>query len=157
MKTMIQKALPAVAAILCCVPFVLASAGNLDAPVEHKVTNRTEIARGASASRQCFFDRLEEGWLGYETCVDDAEAAEVQQNTVTDPFRLGLYLTSSVQLKILGDHDPSPRAATSIPKSLEFYRTESAKIEKSLKISPADACQATDMKVEACISANSTP
>jgi len=152
-----RKARPAIVAILCGVPLAFAAAGSLDAPVEHKITNRSEIARGSNASMQCFLDRLEEGWVGYESCIDDVEAAEVRQNTVTDPFRLGLYLTSSIQLKIMGDRDPSPRVAASVAKSLEFYRTESAKIENSLKISPADACQATEMKVEACLSANSAP
>jgi hypothetical protein len=69
-----------------------ASAADLNSPVERHITIKSEIKRGESAGLDCFLlGGPGSSWLDYSRCVSDILSKETQANTITDPFRLGLY------------------------------------------------------------------
>jgi hypothetical protein len=121
-----------------------AYAGNLDTPVEHKITNRTEIARGADAAADCFGKALSADSVpvAFLACVSEVESAESRANTSSTPFILGLDVGMVIDKTIFAKNDPSYTRSFSYKDGLPHDREEIARIEKDLGISTDEACAA---------------
>jgi hypothetical protein len=69
---------------------MLSMAADLNAPVVPKITIKSEVQRGGGAELDCVL-KTHSHWLDFAICIDGVVSAETQRNTITDPFRLGLY------------------------------------------------------------------
>jgi hypothetical protein len=65
---------------------------DLDAPVQKKITVRSEIKRGSDALFDCRIKRI-----GARECLQKIKSMNQQNNTDTEPFLLGLYFHSWVR------------------------------------------------------------
>jgi hypothetical protein len=150
-EDMRELALLAVAITIAAIPGV--RAGNLDAPVEHKITNRTEIARGASAAAHCFGKAVTEADgspTAYLSCTADADDAETRANTVTKAFELGLEIGTVIDKNIFAKNDPSYAERFSYKVGLTDDRKLIQRMESELGISNDEACAASGKTLEAC-------
>lgn len=82
---------------------------DLDAPVEKKVTIRSEIKRGADAMFDCFMKKRSP-ISGTAQCYKEIYSLNQQKNTDTKPFLLGLYFRTWVDLGL------------SLPTSRNYYK-----------------------------------
>jgi hypothetical protein len=118
---------------------VVHAQGGLDAPVSNKPTVRTEIKRGEGASLDCFLKTLT-NFLNFSLCIDAVEDVNQQKSTLSDPFKLGLYIHSlSVAERLAKADDAS---------AVGLWRKETARIMKARKLSDKDLCSVSDMKCD---------
>lgn len=122
-----------------------ASATDLDAPVERKITVKSEILRGYSASAECSrSDSL--NYLDIIGCVNRIVSAETQNNTITDPFKFGIYHETYFDLWV------SRKVMSAVMKIdplnnhvfrtfYRYYYEQSETLKRSLGLSPDDVCR----------------
>jgi len=126
-----------------------AHAGNLDKPVEHKITNRTEIARGAGAAADCF-SKAEGSPAAYLSCQEDVLGAEERANTDSDGFGLGLEIGTVIDKGIFAKNHPDYRERSSYKIGLGQDREQIQKLEKQLGITNDEACAAAGKNMDVC-------
>jgi hypothetical protein len=127
------------AIVLIEAPAFVHAQGGLDAPVSNKPTVRTEIKRGEGASLDCFLKTLT-SFLNFSRCIDSVEDVNQQKSTLSDPFKLGLYIHSLSVAERLAKNDDASQVA--------LWRKETARIMKARKLSDKDICSVSDMKCD---------
>jgi len=138
------------------------SAVDLDAPVEKKVTVRSEIKRGSSSMFDCALNTPHYGLSGGTTidCLSRVLHDAEYKNTDTEPFKLGAYFQAWIDMDYKAEGG-EPRLSKD-PKMVEIYR-EQDKLNKSatrryykememiqaqLNITDETLCNITGMKYE---------
>lgn len=121
-----------------------AGAADLDAPVKpQQPTVRSEIYRGRTAHETCM-DRFSSSAAAVDRCATDAIAKAVEANTATDPFILGVHLTSWLSLDIFADVYRDSAATASARRQFQQFDSMRTK----LGIDDAAACQAAQLMCE---------
>ena len=127
---------------------ISASAADLNAPVEKKITLKSEIFRGSSAAWDCFSSRKDVyDWAGISKCVRDVINTDTLVNRITEPFKLGIFYQTYDLISILRDSvlkvtKKDFAADQAFLFIYRFYYNEAGKIQKSMGLSDDDICRA---------------
>jgi hypothetical protein len=122
-----------------------ALAADLNAPVERKITVESEIIRGYSAALDCNKpDSM--NWIKVIDCISQVVSVETRQNTVTDPFKFGIYHEAYFNLWILQKATLSVQNLDLLKNrafrtSYQFFYNQSDTLERTLGLSADDICR----------------
>jgi len=121
-----------------------ASAADLNAPVERKITVKSEIIRGYFGALDCNKpDSM--NWLKVVECIGGVVSKETSQNTVSDPFKFGIYHEAYFNLWILKNATLSVERVDLLKNpafrtSYQFFYNQSETLRKTLGLSFDDIC-----------------
>lgn len=122
---------------------------DLDAPVEKKITVKSEIERGHSAVFDCRLHLLPGSIIGIQDCVFNAIDSNKQKNTDTDAFILGAYFEgwsdAAIYVSVLSENG---RAKDSDMQGTGFLYKQFKKSQEKLGIDDAALCDAVHLKYE---------
>ncbi len=122
-----------------------ATAADLNAPVERKITIETEIIRGYMAALDC--NRPDSmNWQKVSACISQVISIETRQNTVTDPFKFGIYHHIYWHLWLLWKVTLSVQNIDLLKNgafrtNYKFFYHQSDTLEKALGLSADDICR----------------
>lgn len=122
-----------------------AAAADLNAPVERQITVKSEILRGYSATDECTAqDSL--NWAKITGCVDQSVRDEIRKNTISDPFKFGLYHSIYWQLWVsrnamLQTMRFDPLKNSGFKSEYRHYYQEAVALEKALGLTTDDICR----------------
>jgi hypothetical protein len=119
-------------------------AADLNAPVVPKITIKSEIHRGGDAAFRCLI-KTHTQWPDFSSCLDEVLSEETQRNTITDPFRLGIYYRASYFMGTIGQVRQDLRENGQFVQEEGFYYKTQGELRRSLHLSEIDICHALEI------------
>jgi len=120
--------------------FAGAQTSKLDAPVSTTPTVRSEIKRGEDAAFECSLNAGTR-YSAFVDCINAAIHFNLQANTKSEAFTLGLFVTALAHGRIInrGQEDPS---------WFPIWRKDVARIVKAYKLTETELCATFRMKCD---------
>jgi hypothetical protein len=125
---------------------ISASAADINAPVERTITVKSELRRGSDAEFNCMMSTTIY-WTQFSDCISRVVSEETRVNRITDPFRLGLYLSAYLSIEntrsaVLKAMKKESRNDKIFVETERFYYHQQKYLKESLGLSNDDICHA---------------
>jgi hypothetical protein len=131
-----------VVAVILASTAISASAADINAQAERKITVKSELRRGSSAEFNCFLSTTIY-WIQFSDCISRVIRDETRVNRITNPFLLGLYLSSFLTIENTRNvMNKYPRNDKLFMETERFYYHQQNHLKESLGLSNEDICHA---------------